>query len=56
MAEETKNYISKVKLPDGSEYHIKDREARTQIEELLSGTIIFHCGTSTTVIDDNSTE
>ena len=56
MAEETKNYISKIQLPDGSFYYVKDLEARSHIEELLSGTIIFHCGTSTTVIDDNSTE
>lgn len=49
MAEDNK-YISKVKIHDEA-YLIKDQEVREELQELLTETIIFDCGTSTTVID-----
>lgn len=37
-------YISKVKLPDGSTFYVKDIEAREQLQMFLSNEIIFNCG------------
>jgi len=39
-------YISKVQLPDGSAYEIKDAEARVQLEILFGDELIFDCGSS----------
>ena len=52
MSEEIK-YISKVKI-QSKEYLIKDSEAREELQELFTETVIFDCGTSTTVIDNIS--
>ena len=39
-----KNYISSVKLVDGSVYNIKDAEIREMLEDFLSDEIIIDCG------------
>ena len=44
MAE--KNYISRIKLADGSIVEIKDPEARELLEEILSTEILINCGTA----------
>lgn len=41
---ENKQYISKVKLADGTTADIKDQEARAEIKSLLEDTIILDCG------------
>lgn len=46
MADE-KQYISRVKLQDGTTADLKDKEARSLLESLFSGTIILDCGTYT---------
>lgn len=52
------SYISKIKLPSGSEpYLIKDSEARTMINSLsniVSGSLVI-CGETTTALADGST-
>lgn len=45
MADE-KQYISRIKLADGSTAEIKDQEARLALENLFVETIIFDCGTA----------
>lgn len=45
-----KQYLSRIKLIDGTTVDIKDQEARTKIESLFTDTLILDCGTST---DDN---
>jgi ferredoxin len=44
MAEE-KQYISRVKLTDGTTVELKDAEARLLLEMLFADTIILDCGT-----------
>lgn len=39
-----KQYVSSVKLVDGSVYNIKDAEVREMLEGLLSEEIIIDCG------------
>ena len=46
MAEE-KQYISRVKLVDGTTVEIKDQEARQTLDSLFTDTIILYCGTAT---------
>ena len=57
MADE-KQYISRIKLADGTTATIKDQEARTVLENLFIDTIIFDCGsaeddTTVTIMSDN---
>lgn len=46
MADE-KQYLSRVKLTDGTTVDIKDQEARSILESLFTDTIILDCGTYT---------
>lgn len=48
--------ISKIKLPSGTEYDIKDAWARTQIEAITGGSAIVFKGVSTTPLTDGGTE
>lgn len=48
--------ISKIKLPSGTEYNIKDAEARSQIQALTGGDAVVFIGVSTTAITDGGTE
>ena len=41
-----KQYISRIKLADGTTADIKDQEARLALESLFAETIIFDCGTA----------
>jgi hypothetical protein len=53
-----KAYISKITLPTGSTYHIKDEEARsniTQLQTLATGAM-YYIGISTTTITDGGTQ
>lgn len=50
MADE-KQYLSRVRLPDGTTVDIKDKEAMSILDSLFSDTIILDCGTYT---DDTS--
>ena len=43
MAEE-KQYISRIKLTDGTTAEVKDQEARIILDHLFTDTIIFDCG------------
>jgi len=42
-----KQYISRVKLTDGTTVDIKDQEARSILDSLFTDTIILDCGTYT---------
>ena len=44
---EEKQYISRVKLVDGTTVEIKDQEARSTLDSLFTDTIILDCGTAT---------
>ena len=46
MADE-KQYVSRVKLADGTTVELKDQEARTLLNSLFTDTIIIDCGTYT---------
>ena len=46
MADE-KQYLSRVKLSDGTTVDIKDQEARSILDSLFADTIILDCGTYT---------
>jgi hypothetical protein len=46
MADETQ-YLSRVRLIDGTTVNIKDREARSILDSLFTDTIILDCGTYT---------
>jgi len=48
--------ISKIKLPSGSEYDLKDSWARTQIEAITGGSAIVFKGVSSTALTDGGTE
>ena len=50
MADE-KQYLSRVKLMDGTTVDIKDQEARLILDSLFIDTIILDCGTYTDHID-----
>lgn len=46
-----KQYISSVKMADGSVYNIKDAEVRERLESLFSDEFIIDCGGAP--IDEN---
>ena len=48
--------ISKITLPSGSTYNIKDAQARSQIEALTGGTAIVFVGVSSTPLTDGGDE
>lgn len=48
--------ISKIILPSGNEYNIKDSQAREQIAALTGANIVKFIGVSTTAITDNGNE
>ena len=50
MADE-KQYLSRVRLTNGTTVDIKDQEARSILDSLFTDTIILDCGTYT---DDTS--
>lgn len=45
--DEEKQYISRVKLVDGTTAEIKDQEARLTLNSLFADTVILDCGSST---------
>ena len=49
---DNKQYISRIKLTDGTTVDIKDQEARSILESLFADTIILDCGNASTVIDE----
>jgi hypothetical protein len=53
---ETKQYISRVKLVDGTTADIKDLEARLILNSLFTDTIILDCGTAEDVIEESTDE
>ena len=48
--------ISKIKLPSGTEYDIKDATARAAIEAITGGDAVVFIGVSSTAITDGGTE
>lgn len=52
MSEE-KQYISRVKLVDGTTAELKDQEARLTLDSLFTDTFILDCGTLE--LEDSST-
>ena len=48
--------ISKIKLPNGTEYNLKDAWARQQIEAITGGDAIVFKGVSTSPLTDGGTE
>lgn len=46
MADE-KQYLSRIRLTDGTTVNIKDQEARSILDSLFTDTIILDCGTYT---------
>ena len=46
MADE-KQYLSRIRLIDGTTVDIKDQEARLELDSLFTDTIILDCGTYT---------
>jgi hypothetical protein len=42
---EEKQYVSRIRLMDGTTVDIKDQEARALLESLFADTIILDCGT-----------
>ena len=52
--EESKNYISSVKLPeDDKTYYLKDLDARALLERIFSGEFIIDCGTAAEYIEED---
>ena len=51
---EEKQYISRVKLVDGTTANIKDQEARLTLDSLFTDVIILDCGNATDAV--NATE
>lgn len=45
--DEEKQYVSRIKLADGTTVEIKDQEARSTLDSLFTDTIILDCGTAT---------
>ena len=45
MADE-KQYLSRVRLTDGTTVEVKDQEARSTLDSLFTDTIILDCGSS----------
>lgn len=50
------NQISKITLPSGTTYDIKDAYARQQIQAIVGGNVISFGGVSTTALTDGGTE
>lgn len=50
--ENEKQYVSRIKLGDGTTVDIKDLEARQELENLFVDTIIFNCGTAAEEIEN----
>lgn len=48
--------ISKITLPSGQTYYIKDEEARSQIQALVGGDAVVFMGVSTTKLTDGGSE
>lgn len=48
--------ISKITLPSGQTYYIKDAEARSQIQALVGGDAVVFMGVSTTKLTDGGSE
>lgn len=48
--------ISKITLPNGNTYEIKDAVARSAIESILGGDAVTFGGVTTTAITDGGTE
>ena len=48
--------ISKIILPNGNIYEIKDAVARSAIESILGGDVVTFGGVTTTAITDGGTE
>jgi hypothetical protein len=48
--------ISKITLPSGTTYNLKDAWARTQIEAITGGSAIVFKGVSSTAITDGGNE
>ena len=44
MADE-KQYVSRIRLMDGTTVNVKDQEARSILDSLFADTIILDCGT-----------
>lgn len=44
--DEEKQYISRIKLVDGTTVDIKDSEARLMLNSLFTTTLILDCGTA----------
>ena len=49
-------YISKITLPSGTSYDIKDAYAREVIETLAGGDAVVFIGVSSTALTDGGTE
>ena len=49
-------YISKITLPSGSVYDIKDAQARSQIAALTGGDAVVFMGVSSTALTDGGSE
>ena len=49
-------FISKITLPSGTEYEIKDAYARSVIESIVGGDAVVFVGVSTTAMTDGGTE
>ena len=48
--------ISKIKLPSGTEYNIKDATARAAIEAITGGDAVVFIGVSSTAITDGGSQ
>lgn len=55
MADDTL-FISKITLPSGTQYEIKDAYARSVIESIVGGNAVVFIGVSTTAMTDGGTE
>ena len=49
-------YISKITLPSGTSYDLKDAQARSQIQALTGGDAVIFIGVSTTELTDGGNE
>ena len=52
---DNKQYVSSVKLPDGSVYKLKDVEARDILNTILNDELIIDCGKAPIDVDDETT-
>ena len=49
-------FISKITLPSGTQYEIKDAYARSIIKSIVGGNAVVFVGVSTTAMKDGGTE